>query len=61
MSFTNFVDRWNNRWSKIQSGFEKQVFFRRKYKLTSNAYRNDVSDTFMILKDQMKKKTKVKK
>ena len=38
MSFTNFVDRWNNRWSKIQSGFEKQVFFRRKYKLTSNAY-----------------------
>ena len=40
----------------------KNKYFRRKYKLMSNVYRvrvsdvNDVSDTFMNSKDQMKKK-----
>lgn len=46
----------------------KNKYFRRKYKLMSNVYRvrvsdvNDVSDTFMNSKDQMKKKkTKAKR
>ena len=44
-----------------------KVVLKNKYFLEENISRqvmhteNDVSDTFMILKDQMKKKTKVKK